>query len=228
MKPIVSVIIPVYNETNRIANTLITIQKIEEIDFIYVIDDGSTDGTAEVVNSIEGIHLIKHPINLGKGTALLTGVKEVISKSDIIVFLDGDLEESSKEVNKLINPILENTADVTIGKFPPAKKKGGFGLVKKLVKLGLLIHTGQVVASALSGQRAFKKEVLQQIGIKDKGYGIELAMTIDILRNRFKIVEVDVEMYHNETGRTWHGFRHRGRQFYHILKVIIRKTFEKS
>ncbi|MBM7614021.1 glycosyltransferase family 2 protein [Alkaliphilus hydrothermalis] len=225
MKPIVSVIIPVYNEGERIGNTIRGLIAVDVVDSIIVVDDGSKDGTVEEVKKFKEVNLLQHGVNQGKGTALQTGVKEAMKIGDIIVFLDGDLGESSKEVYKLVLPLLNNEADVVIGRFPPAKKKGGFGLVKGLVRLGLKLHTGKVVISALSGQRAFKKEVLQQVPVKDQGYGIEIGMTIDLLRKNFKIIEVEVDMTHHETGRDLAGFRHRGKQFYQIMKVIVKKAF---
>lgn len=223
LKPNISVIIPAYNEAKRVVKTIKPLQMIKEINHIFVVDDGSCDATGVEVLKLEGVNLLQHQINQGKGAALLTGVKEAIKLSEIIVFLDADLGESSVEIVKLIDPILKKEADVTIAKFPPAKRKGGFGLVKGLVKLGLKIHTGKVISSALSGQRAFKKEVLQEVNLNAHGYGIELGMTIDLLRKDFRIVEVEVNMTHHETGRNLKGFYHRGRQFWQIFKVIIKK-----
>lgn len=224
MKKIVSVIIPAYNEEKRIENTLLTLNKINIINNVYVIDDGSTDNTYANANSIPNIKTIRIYPNQGKGYALYKGVELVLDKSDIIVFLDADLEESAKEVEKLIYPILENRADVTIAKFPAAKHKGGFGFVKKLAREGVYINTGIKIDTTLSGQRAFKKSVLQEINKVYGGYGIELGMTIDILNEGYNILEVDVNMCHNETGRDLSGFIHRGKQFWQILIVLFPKT----
>ncbi len=225
MNSYVAAIIPVYNEGERILKTLKGLMSVDLIQEIIVVDDGSTDNTSEVLRGFSNVRLIKHEKNRGKATALKTGLKAASEGADIIVFLDGDLEESSQEAEKLIQPLLRGEAEVTIAQFPSPKKKVGFGLVKGLIYLGQKIYTGKSIRSALSGQRAFKREILNHIKIPHNGYGIELSMTIDLLRQGVAIKEVPVEMKHNETGRDLRGFLHRGRQFIHIFKVILMKGF---
>jgi len=224
LNKVVSVIVPAYNEEGRIVNTLLALKSISSIQNIYMIDDGSTDNTYSSASTVENVIVVRQPINKGKGQALFEGLKLTLNNSDIIVFADGDLEESAKDIEKLILPIIENKADVTIAKFPSAKRKGGLGFVKKLAREGVYINTGIKLDTVLSGQRAFKREVLQQINNYYTGYGVELGMTIDILNNGYNIMEVDVNMYHNETGRDLSGFIHRGKQFWQILMVLIPKT----
>lgn len=224
MEKIVSVIVPAYNEEKRIENTLRALKTIDQIQHIYVVDDGSVDHTYENASTVDGVHVIKLPSNKGKGYALYEGVRAAIKNSDIILFIDADLEKTAKEAQKLILPILENKTDVTIGKFPSAKRKGGFGFVKKLARNGVYINTGVKLDTVLSGQRGFKKEVLEEVNQVYTGYGVELGMTIDILNKGYKITEVEVNMYHNETGRDLAGFLHRGKQFWQIFKVLVPKT----
>lgn len=218
-----SVIIPAFNEEERIVNTLIAVKKIDLITTIIVVNDGSTDRTNEKALSVEGVQVINTNKNVGKGHALKLGIESIISKSDIIVFLDADLQESASEAFKLIKPIVENKADVTIAKFPPSKKRGGFGLVKGLAKYAVYYNTGVKLTTVLSGQRAFKRSVLESLDFKYEGYAVELGMTIDILKKGFRVMEVEVEMFHNETERNIKGFLHRGKQFYHIFKSLIFK-----
>ena len=200
------------------------LKSIEYIQHIYVINDGSTDKTYDMADSVDGIDVVNQYPNRGKGEALYRGLQLALKDSDIIVFADADLEESARDVEKLIVPILEDRADVTIAKFPPAKRKGGFGFVKKLAGEGVYINTGKRMDTVLSGQRAFKSEVLRRINVRYKGYGVELGMLIDILNRGYSVMEVDVNMYHNETGRDLSGFIHRGKQFWQILTVLISKT----
>ncbi|NLZ52227.1 MAG: glycosyltransferase family 2 protein, partial [Thermoanaerobacteraceae bacterium] len=126
---------------------------------------------------------------------------------------------------KLISPILSDEADVVIARFKPPGTKKGFGLVKTLAFYGVKLFTGRNITSALSGQRAFKREVLDAIGTIPEGFGIEVGMLIDILKNGFIVKEVDVDMHHDVTGRDLKGFLHRGKQFWHILKVLVSKAF---
>lgn len=228
MNPYISIIMPAYNEANKIKNTLENIYSIEEIDEIIVVDDGSSDNTSEIVSSIESkkIKLFKLEQNKGKGYALNYGLNIAMENADIIGFLDADLGSSSKEVKKLIDSILNNEADVIIAKFPPAKKKGGLGFVKGLAKKSVLEMTGKELDAILSGQRLFKKEVLNKFDEIPFGYGVEVGMTIDILKYGYTIKEVLVNMTHSETGRDLKGFIHRGKQYYHIKKVLRQKRKE--
>ncbi|SNX55382.1 glycosyltransferase family 2 protein [Thermoanaerobacterium sp. RBIITD] len=221
----VSVLIPAYNEGDRIVDTIKGMENIEVIDEIIVINDGSTDDTAEKAKKT-GAKIVNMKNNSGKGSALKEGLK--YAKNDIIAFLDADIGLTSREIEKLILPVLNNEADVTVARFPKVNVKSGFGLVKGLAKKGVKSLTGYEFDSTLSGQRVFKKEVLDKIRKFYNGYGIEVGMTIDILNMGYKIKEVDVNMSHSVTLRDLKGFMHRGKQFVDILKVLLNKAFTKG
>lgn len=121
----ISIIIPAYNEENKIKDTLESIKDIKEIDEIIVVDDGSSDKTSEVAKSVKSdkINVITQSQNRGKGYALNNGLKEAMKKADIIGFLDGDLGNTASEVEKLITPIINNECDVTIAKSLQQRKK---------------------------------------------------------------------------------------------------------
>ena len=228
MNPYISIIIPAYNEEARIKDTLESIKCIEEINEIIVVDDGSSDETAKFASEVssEKIVVLKLDKNKGKGYALNYGLKLAMKNADIIGFLDADLGKSANDIKKLINPIINDDADVIIAKFPPAKKKGGLGFVKGLAKDSVFEMTGVELDATLSGQRLFKKEVLEKFDEIPFGYGVEVGMTIDILKYGYRIKEVLVNMTHNETGRDLRGFIHRGKQYYHIKKVLKAKKKE--
>lgn len=216
----ISALVPAYNEGDKIEKTIETIKKSKYIRDIYVIDDGSKDNTASVASEA-GAKVFKLDKNRGKGYALKYGIKKIIDRNEIIIFLDGDLEGSQRDIDRLIKPVLENKCDVTIGKFPKSKKKGGFGLVKTLAKKGVKHFTNKEIDCSLSGQRAFKAEVLRSIHNMPSRYGVEVGMTINILKLGFVIKEIEVDMGHRETGRDLKGFIHRGKQFYQILWTLI-------
>lgn len=221
---VVSILIPAFNEEQRIGNTLKPLLDSKQIDEIIVIDDGSSDHTAKKAREYEVV-VSRLEKNMGKGWALQHGIKQ--AKGNIIAFLDADVEQTSKEVEKLIQPVLDDHCDVTIAKFPVAKKKGGFGLVKKLAQKGVYFYTRKTITSSLSGQRVFKKEVLENIVLPTGGYGVEVDMTINILKKGYRIQEIPVLMKHAETGRDFQGFKHRGKQFLHISSVLLKRLIKR-
>lgn len=218
----ITVILPAKDEADRIGTTIDAVKSSAFVNRIIVIDDGSADQTYQIAENM-GVETYRLSKNFGKGYAVNYGISKSIHNSEIIVLLDSDLGDSAREVDKLIYPVLHNEADVTIAKFPQALRKGGFGLVKNLARYGVHFYTGQMIYTSLSGQRAFKSDVLEQLGKFPLDYGIEIGMTIDILRKGYKIKEVEVNMTHRETGRDMAGFLHRGKQFYQIFKVLLRK-----
>lgn len=223
-----SIIIPAYNEGERIKDTLDNIVDIDIIDEIIVIDDGSKDNTRSILENYKHKKLKFHTQNpnQGKGKALEKGLEMMDSKAEICVFLDADVGETSSEVVKIITPVINNECDVSIAKFRPAKKKGGMGFVKRLAKESVYKLTGVSLDSTISGQRAFKREVIERFKTIPSGYGVEVGMTIDILRWNYTVSEYLVDMTHNETGRDLKGFIHRGKQYYHIKKIVNKKKKE--
>lgn len=223
----IAVLVPAYNEEKQISNTIKGILSIPYDIDLFIVDDGSNDNTVNCVKEFKNVILLAYGENKGKGYALNFGLKNVIGNYDIIGFLDGDIGKTSAEAKKLIEPILSENIDVTIARFPSAKKKGGFGFVKRLSFFGIKFFTGKEIYSGLSGQRFFKKEVFEVIKEIPFGYGVEVGMTIDILKNGFTVKEVSVEMTHNETGRDISGFIHRFKQFYHIVFILLKKLISK-
>lgn len=220
--PEISVLVPAYNEGERIFQTVSAIRQEPRISEVIVIDDGSSDNTRSEAERA-GAKVIVSAKNVGKGGALNLGLKE--AKGDIMVLLDADLSNSAREVGKLIDPILQGKADLTIGRFPPAKKKGGFGFVMKLAKKGVRSMTGLDLQAPLSGQRAMRKELIEELGGFESGFGVEVGMIVDLSRKGYIIREVPVQMTHAETGRDLAGFLHRGKQFYDVARVLMKRMW---
>jgi len=216
----VSVIVPAYNEAARIEDTVRAILSIPTVDELVVVDDASSDATAALAKRA-GATVYTLPQNLGKGGALNKGL-ELVS-GDVIALLDGDLGSSAVHAAALIAPVVNGVADMTIAKFPKAKKKGGFGFVLKLARGGIKYFTGLEMQAPLSGQRVMTRAVVDYIGRFAAGYGVEVALTIDVARGGFRIQEVEVPMTHAETGRDLRGFLHRGKQFYHVALILLQK-----
>ncbi len=216
----VTVLIPAYNESAYITDTIYGVKAAGIADRILVIDDGSRDKTAQIA-ACAGAEVIKLGANEGKGNALNIGIASICS--EITVFLDGDIGKSAVELRKLVEPILAGDADMTIGILPPPTHKGGLGIVKNTARWLVYKNTGKRLDGALSGQRAVRQEVLKDIGSIPGGFAAEVGINIKALELGYKIMEVPVKMFHRESKRDLKGFMHRGRQFYDILKFCVKK-----
>jgi len=218
-------LIPAFNEQQRIEATVRAVAAIETVDLVVVVDDASSDGTAEIAESA-GAEVLRLPKNLGKGAALDAGLASA-KDADVIVLLDGDLGETAAEAGVLLAPVLEDSADMTIAGFPPADKPGGFGLVKGLARWGIARLGGEFDATApLSGQRALNAKAIAACTPFAFGYGVEVALTIRALRAGLRVREIPTKMRHAATGRDVAGLVHRGRQFLHVGVALLRIAAE--
>ena len=224
MKRSVSIVIPAWNEEERLAGTLQAIKQAgnpsEWETELIVVDDGSTDDTAFIAEPWAD-RLIRFPRNRGKGAALEAGWKA--ASFPIVLFLDADLGETAVHYPALAYPVLSDECDMSIAKLPPAATKGGFGFVKRLASLGIEHCSGFQASAPLSGQRAMRKAMLEELPPLGSGFGIEVALTIDAVRRGFRLCEVEVPFRHRETARDWSGFVHRGKQFFAVGRTLVSK-----
>lgn len=220
----ISALVPAHNEENFIFDTVQALQHIPEVSEIIVIDDASVDKTAALARQA-GATVISLSSNTGKGGALNHGV--ALATGEVIALVDGDLGPSAVEVAKLLDPVIAGLADMTVARFPKAGKKGGFGLVKGLARNGIKWYTGLETIAPLSGQRVMTRKVVDFLGGFESGYGVEVGMTIDVARKGFRIMEVEANMTHAETGRDLRGFLHRGRQFVHVARVLVSRLVKR-
>ncbi|MCE5314829.1 MAG: glycosyltransferase [Armatimonadota bacterium] len=217
----VSVLIPAYNEEDLIGQTVQAALGMPGIREVVVIDDGSEDETPFVAHEA-GARVIQMDQNLGKGAAMNRGVAE--TDSDILLVIDADLGTCAVETYRLLEPILADQADMSIAvmKAPPGHK-GGFGIVLKLARWGIRKYGGTLVTAPISGQRAIRRKLIEDIGGFEKGFGVETALTIDALRKGYRIVEVPLPLNHRVSGRNLRGFLHRGHQFIDIARALWRR-----
>lgn len=166
--------IPCYNEEETLLTTLNSIpDRIEGVDTveILIIDDGSKDKTAEIAKNSKANYLVSHSRNLGLARAFATGLKKAVEYgADIIVNLDADNQYCASDIPKLIKPILEHNADITIGARPIEAIKSFSPLKKVLQKTGSYVMrkiSGADILDAPSGFRAFTKEAAKRINIFD-------------------------------------------------------------
>jgi glycosyltransferase involved in cell wall biosynthesis len=225
--PRICALLPAYNEAKRIGTTIDALLSRREIHQIVVVDDGSSDGTADVARKAGATTVITQA-NAGKGAALRTAYQAAKNSADIFLLLDSDLGASATESVKLLPLILSDSADMTIGRLPPdpdfaqTGKSGGMGFVVRLARWGIHRRTGQVFAQPLSGQRALRRAVLESIdGNFAPGFGVEVALTIKAIKSGYRVSEVDTEFRHHVTASDWSGLVHRGRQFLDVARIVF-------
>lgn len=220
----VSIIIPAYNEVERIEGTLSALQKLRECQAdghkweLIVVDDGSGDRTGEKAAGMAD-RVISHRSNLGKGAAMHSGIN--VAKGKIVVFLDADLGASAVHVTKLLEPIWAEKADMAVAILPGGVGKSGFGWVKAVARFGIFKLTGFRSRAPLSGQRAIRREAIRCLPRFAKRFGVEVGMTIDMFKMGCRVVEIEVPFCHRETGRNIKGFYHRGKQFVQVTSTLL-------
>ncbi|MFS0554051.1 glycosyltransferase family 2 protein [Brevibacillus sp. 179-C9.3 HS] len=219
----VSVVIPAYNEAASIGATLRAIRERFFCDELIVVDDGSQDETAHLASKWADI-VIRAPRNQGKGAAVQAGWQR--ANGDVVMLLDGDLRDSAAEASHLLTPVLQDTCDMAVAVLPPPQVKAGLGLAKGLAHHGIRMLTGFESRAPLSGQRAIRRELLDRLGSLDKGFGIEVGLTVDVLRAGYRVLEVPVFFSHRETKNDWAGFCHRGKEFIAISRALGWKWWE--
>ncbi|MCC7550593.1 MAG: glycosyltransferase [Methanobacterium sp.] len=182
----VSVILPAYNEEETVGSVVKAVKSLNYVDEIIVVNDGSLDATERMAKEA-GATVISHTKNRGKGAAIKTGFKN--SKGDVVVFLDADLQKlTSKQVDKMIQPILKGEADVTKTKF-----KREAGRVTELTAKPLLSFFFPEIKfeQPLSGQFAAKRSFLNNIELEDD-YGVDVGIVLDADVMGARVKEVDI------------------------------------
>ncbi|MGI8938017.1 MAG: glycosyltransferase [Iamia sp.] len=210
-------VIPVHDSEDRVGDTVIATAALPGVVRVVVVDDASADDSA-VAASDAGADVVRLEVNRGKAGAIRAGLEQC-RDAEVVLLLDADLGATAAGAAPLIGPVVDGEVDMTIGVLPRAGRKGGFGLIKRLSAAGIRRGCGFEARAPLSGQRAVRREVLDQLGPVER-FGLEVALTIDAVRAGARVAEVEVDIDHAHTGRRVAGFRHRGRQGSDIARAL--------
>lgn len=195
----ISIIIPVFNEINTLEQIL---EKVEHADFcslekeIILVDDGSEDGTRELLKIFEENHkIIFHSENMGKGAAIRTALGHVTG--EIVIIQDADLEYNPDDYKELIKLIIEEKADIVYGsRFLNSDSKKRFGFLQYLGNKFLTIFTNLLFGVKLSDMetcyKAFKSDIIKNISIKSNRFDFEPEITAKILKHKCIIKEIPI------------------------------------
>jgi glycosyltransferase involved in cell wall biosynthesis len=217
----ITVGIPAYNEEKNIAKIIVKLKKM--VDQILVCDDGSTDSTCAIAESL-GVTVIKHPENSGYGMAIRSiFLKAREINADLLVTIDADGQHKIEDINKIIKPIADGRADISIGsRFleednnTPSYRKLGVKVITKVTNSSLT----EKVTDAQSGFRAYNNKVLQSLTPSDSGMGISTEILIKSSKLGFKIAEVPTEIQYEGDTSTQNPVSHGTEVLMSTLKYI--------
>jgi len=221
----VAVVIAARNEADRIAATVAAATGLASL--VVVVDDGSKDATAALAQRA-GAVVMRHARNQGKGAAMETGAEAVrlVDQTEHrdhprhLLFLDADLGDTTTHAGPLMDPVLAGTADMTIAVFAATVKLGGHGLVVGLSGAGIRRATGWQPKQPLNGQRCLTRAAFEAARPLAPGWGVETALTIDLLRQGLRITEVEVELAHRATGTGLRAQLHRAHQLTDVARAL--------
>jgi len=194
-----SIIIPVYNEKETILKLLSSLREIKFpcLTEIIIIDDGSTDGTDQILKSLSfpDLKVIFQKENYGKGAALRRGFKE--AQGDLIAIQDADLEYNPQDLSKLVQIILKGKSEIVYGsRFLRLSKSQIrypiFYLGNKLISFLFFLFYGVKITDPWTGYKVFKKSFLKDLNLKSSGFDLELELTAKFLRRGYKILEFPI------------------------------------
>jgi glycosyltransferase involved in cell wall biosynthesis len=199
----ISVVMPVFNERDTVAEIIGRVQRAlqgKESE-IVVVDDGSADGTLDVLRAIPHIRLIEHGTNQGKGAALRTGFGSV--EGDVVIVQDADLEYDPRDYAKLLEPIEDGRADVVFG----SRFLGGphrvllfwHYMANKLLTWLSNIFTNLNLTDMETGYKVFRRSVLDKIHIRSDRFNFEPEITAKVAKTRCRVYEVPISY----SGRTY-------------------------
>lgn len=205
MSATLTVVIPTYNEAGTLQEVVARVQAVDIPKEIIIVDDASTDGSAEVAARIaassDNVILLRHDRNRGKGRALRTGFGE--ATGDFVIVQDADLEYDPADYPKLLNPLLQGRADAVYGsRFLTASEHRVLYfrhyLGNRLLTLLSNLATDLNLTDMESCYKVFRRELLQSIVLEEDRFGFEPEITAKIAKAGARVYEVGIS-YHGRT-----------------------------
>ena len=194
------------------------------VDEVIVVDDGSTDMTAEIAEKL-GATVIRHNQNKGYGAALATIFREARKRNpDVLVILDADDQHDPDEIPKLIQPILNNEADIVIGsRFlgetnQPLWRRVGVKIITWLTKKAHKLPKD--LTDAQSGYRAYSNKAIQYIQPQDTDMGASIDILVQAAKHKLRIKEVPIKIKHHEDANTQNPLKHATKIIIKIIETV--------
>ncbi|MCI0478789.1 MAG: glycosyltransferase family 2 protein [Anaerolineales bacterium] len=196
-----SILIPIYNERATVLEIISRVQAVPFEKEIIAVDDGSTDGTRELLPQVEqqGVVVLRHERNRGKGAAIVTALQR--ATGDIIVIQDADLEYDPRDYKQLVEPIIEGRAKVVYGSRFLGPRMAMFFwhmLANKMLTLMTNILYDAILSDMETGYKAFRADIIQGMRLRSHRFDFEPEVTAKVLKRGIRIFEVPISYYGRE------------------------------
>jgi glycosyltransferase involved in cell wall biosynthesis len=192
-----TVIIPVYNEVGNIQEILKRVKATKKADEIIVVDDGSQDGTRDILKDLDGkekVRVILHEKNQGKGAAVRTGMDA--AQGEILLIQDADLEYDPRDYPTLLQPLEEGIADVVYGsRFLGGPRRVAMYwhmVANKLLTFMTNILYNTILSDMETGYKVFRRKVVEGMKLRSKRFDFEPEFTAKVLKRNYRIYEVAI------------------------------------
>lgn len=199
--PTLSVIVPIYNERENVEDVISEIRKVNIDKEIIVVDDFSTDGTRNYLKTIKDIKIIYHRKNMGKGSAIRSGL--ALAQGDVVIIQDADREYSPQEYPKLISPIVKNRKKVVYGSRMLGKGeflKSSYYANRFLTFLTNILFSGRITDMETC-YKVMTKDFMLSLNLISSRFEIEPEITCKILKKRAKIIEIPISYCGRKRGK---------------------------
>jgi glycosyltransferase involved in cell wall biosynthesis len=208
-----AVVVAARNEADRVGEAVAALRGAFPAAAIWVADDASTDGTAELAMAA-GARVVSRGLPHGKGGNVTAAAEAALSEEPpprFVLLCDADLGSSAAILATLVEAVDRGECDLAVAAFAN-RVGGGFGIALRFARWAIRRLCGFDAKTPISGQRAMRTEVLRATLPFARGYGMEIGMTVDAVRAGYRVGEYELDLSHRATGRTLGGFLHRARQ----------------